>query len=135
MSDDLEDGNVEDQRIDADIDNEVERQRTARKQSKIDREQDEDDRHWKQQLASKIGRRAIYRMFAQAKLWETPFAVGPNGFPQPDATWFQAGQRELVRGIHNKLQILDHASVYLMMCENHPDFKHAPLPQAVMHAA
>lgn len=133
MIDDPED--LDNQRIDADIDNEVEQQRVARKLNKIEREQVEEDKHWRQQLASKIGRRAIYRMFEQAKMWETPFAVGPNGFPQPDATWFQAGQRELARGIHDKFQLLDHAMVYLMLVENDPRFKKAPLPQVIAHAA
>lgn len=135
MIDDPDNEDLDNRRIDADVDNDLEQQRVARRQTKIEREQAEEDKHWRQQLASKVGRRALYKMFAQGKLWETPFAVGPNGFPQPDATWYQAGERELVRRIHDKLQILDHASIYLMMCENDPRFKHAPLPQVLTHAA
>lgn len=108
-------------------DDDAEKRKVERKRTKAAREADEDLRFWRDCLASHIGRRALYRMFEQAGLWTQPFACGPNGFPQPEATWFKAGERALAGRLHDFLQIVDHGAVYDMLCENnHPGFANAP---------
>lgn len=102
------------------------RRRVERKRAKADREREEEDGFWRSCLATAVGRRALFRQFQQEGLWEQPFACGPNGFPQPDATWFKAGRQSLIRDLHTRLQHLDHGAIYDMLCENHPGFANAP---------
>ena len=96
---------------------------TERKRARLEREADEENEFWRQALATKVGRRAFYKMFQQGGLWSTPFAVGPNGFPQPEATWFKAGEQAVIARIHDKFQLLDHGAVFTMLRENDPRFR------------
>ena len=122
MNDDFDD-----QDLDVDDEGDVAEDpvRVSRKQARFERERAEEDDFWRQALATKVGRRAIYRVFEQGGLWTNPFAVGPNGFPQPDATWFKAGEKALIVRIHDKFQILDHEAVFTMLCENDSRYKKA----------
>jgi hypothetical protein len=103
-----------------------ERRRVERKKAKAEREREEEIGFWRDCLATPIGRRAFYKLFEQSGLWEQPFACGPNGFPQPEATWFRGGERALAKRIHDFLQQIDHGAVYDLLCENHPAFATAP---------
>jgi hypothetical protein len=51
------------------------------------------DEFWRDVLSTEVGRREIWRLLADAHAFEERFACGPNGFPQPEATWFHAGEQ------------------------------------------
>lgn len=85
---------------------------------------------WRQALSTKPGRRELYLILQTARAFETPFACGPTGFPQPEATWFQAGMHDLGQRLFLSWQRIDRDAVYLMLDENDPRFaKPAPPPR------
>lgn len=46
---------------------------------------------WHAVFATDTGRREMFAILCLLKTFEHPFAVGPNGFPQPEATWARFG--------------------------------------------
>lgn len=113
---------------------EVERKRLARAEAAAQREQEEDDRWLASCLATKIGRRVLFKHFNINGLWDTKFGCGPTGFPHPEATWHELGRKDVVRRLYDRLQRLDHPSVFLMMCENDPVYA-ASQPAEVRRAS
>jgi hypothetical protein len=77
---------------------------------------------WQAALASETGRHEIWALLTEAKTFEAVFAVGPSGFPQPEATWFAAGKRELGLTLYRSLLRIDHAAVCRMHQECDPAF-------------
>lgn len=99
--------------------------RVERKKAKNERELAEEDEFWRQALATKVGRRALYRLFEQGGLWVYPFAASPNGSPDPLATQFKSGEKAVIERIHTKLQVLDYRAMFNMLCENDTRYKKA----------
>lgn len=115
---DLPDPNQADQPYDAGDPVQVERQRRTRKL--VDRDS---ERWWQAVFASEIGRREMYGLLRDCKAFEERFACGPNGFPQPEATWFQAGESAWGRRIADTWMVRHPAEFILMLQENDPRFK------------
>lgn len=93
------------------------------------RAEDEARAFWGRVLGDPVGRRELWGILEALKWRETPFQVGPNGFPQPEATWFQAGQREAGLRLYHKLVHHTREGVALMLDEHDPrfvDLKKAP---------
>ena len=84
------------------------------------RELSESERFWQSVLATPIGRKELWGILASGHCFEVQFACGPNGFPQPEHTWFSLGEQTLVRRLYDTWQILDHEHVFLMRMENDP---------------
>ena len=93
-----------------------------RHQNRLKRQAREARRFWNAVFANPVGRREMWGVLEALKAFEVNFACGPNGFPQPEATWFKAGRQSVIRDLHSRLQMLDHGAVYDMLCENHPAF-------------
>jgi hypothetical protein len=84
---------------------------------------------WKSVFATRAGRREMYALLADSGLFATPFAVGPNGFPQPEATWYKAGQHAFGQRLFFQWTRIDRARVFLMLDEHDPYFaKNVPPP-------
>ena len=82
---------------------------------------------WRGCLSTKVGRREMWRILESAHTFETKFACGPNGFPQPEATWFAHGEQDHGPRIFFSWQRIDKDAVFLMLEENDPRFaKSAP---------
>lgn len=95
--------------------------RRARDRNK--REVQEEESFWRAVLNDKVGRRVMYRFFTeQCHGHAPPFACGPNGFPNPQATWFQAGQYALGQYLHQRWMLQDPDGLKLMMDEHDPRF-------------
>lgn len=88
--------------------------RTAR------RVREEGDEFWRLVLSTPVGRREIWGLVKPA--FETKFACGPNGFPQPEATWFHAGEHAHAEQIKLSLQIIDPDGFLQMLREHEPRF-------------
>jgi hypothetical protein len=95
----------------------------AKKFRKIDKERLEAIHWWHQALSTERGRRIVWKLLEDGKCFETTFACGPNGFPQPEATWFHAGAHAYARRLYDTLMLYDRAAVFLMHDENDPRFK------------
>lgn len=91
-------------------------ERRRRTRAKV--EYDEAVAFWKMALGSKVGRREIWRLLRDAHTFEDRFAVGPNGFPNAESTWFQAGEKAWGQRLWLTLQKYDLGSVLLMHSEN-----------------
>lgn len=104
---------AEQQTVSAD-DPETERKRKTR----IRQEFDEATVFWKSILGTEVGRREIWKLLSDSHTFEDRFACGPNGFPQVEATWFQAGEKSFGQRFWLTLQRYDVDSVLLMHREH-----------------
>lgn len=86
----------------------------------------EGDRWWAGLIASKVGRHEIWALLTSCHSFEERFACGPNGAPQPEATWYQAGERDTGLRLYRSLLRIDHEAVHRMHLENDPEFAAVP---------
>lgn len=86
----------------------------------------ESARFWQDVFNSEIGRREMWRLIDAGKPFETPFACGPNGFPQPEATWFKAGAADYSLRIYQTWLHRFPLLTMAMHSENDPRFMPAP---------
>jgi len=77
---------------------------------------------WQRVFADPIGRREMWGILQSAHTFEERFACGPSGFPQPEATWFEAGIQSHGQRLFQSWTVLDRAGVFLMMDEHDPRF-------------
>lgn len=77
-------------------------------------------RFWETVFSTPVGRQEMWRLLQDGKPFETPFAVGPTGFPQPEATWFKAGQAEFSLRIYRSWLVAYPDAIRLMHLENDP---------------
>jgi hypothetical protein len=96
-------------------------QRRAR--DRIKREQQEAEGFWRAVFNSKVGRREMWRLIIEdCHGFTPPFACGPNGFPNGEATWFQAGQYSIGQRLYQRFMQRAPEDVMLMHQENDPRF-------------
>lgn len=88
------------------------RQRDQRRQADLEREQAK--LFWTRVLNDPVGQREIWRLLVAAHTFEERFATGPNGFPQPEATWFYAGEQSFGLRFYHMLCRQDRAAVLAM---------------------
>jgi hypothetical protein len=92
------------------------------------RDTEEEELFWRSALGLRVGRRALYRLLTHAHTFETRFAatpttsVGGGGFPDPNATWFQAGIQDYGQFLLLMWMKIDFQNVHLMLEENDPRF-------------
>ena len=95
--------------------------RRARDRQK--REAQEEESFWRAVFNDRIGRRVMWRLLTEdCKGHSPPFACGPNGFPQPEATWFSAGQYAVGQLLWQRWRHMARDGVYLMEEEYDPRF-------------
>lgn len=59
---------------------------------------------WRSLLANAIGRKVLWDFLNnQCHIFEDRFACGPNGFPDPQATWFHAGEKSVGMRLYRTL--------------------------------
>lgn len=92
------------------------------KQRRIAREQREALEFWRSVFATEVGRREMFAILQSAHTFEDRFACGPNGFPQPEATWFQAGEHAFGQRLYLTWSKNHRAEVLLMHDENDTRF-------------
>lgn len=93
-----------------------------KRQTKLQLQQREADRFWQGVFQSEVGRREMWRLLSEAHPFETSFACGPNGFPQPEATWFKAGEQALGLRIYQAWLQKHPLEVMAMHREHDPRF-------------
>lgn len=92
--------------------------RKAGKEAKRKKERGRD--FWKAVLSDTVGRAEIWRLLTEAHTFEERFACGPGGFPQPEATWFHAGEQSFGMRFYQTLLLTDVDAVKLMHTEHDP---------------
>ncbi|MEI6281974.1 MAG: hypothetical protein WCP82_04555 [Alphaproteobacteria bacterium] len=113
----------EDQTPDPDAVNASTKTGTRKQRDRKRTEADIDAAFWREVLKSEDGRAVVFRFLMRAGTFTAPFAVGPNGFPQSDATWFKAGQQALGLELYQNLLRLDFLGVHEMLKQCDPAFK------------
>jgi hypothetical protein len=81
------------------------------------------ERFWHDVFSTPVGRREMWKLLQSASTFEERFACGPNGFPQPEATWFNAGEQSLGLRMYLTWTRIDRANVLLMHDENDSRFQ------------
>ncbi len=91
--------------------------------SKIEQEEQERIAFWASVMGDPVGRRVMWQFLTlDCHAFETRFAVGPNGFPQSESTWFEAGRQEVGQRLYKSLLKRCRDSVWAMHDECDPDF-------------
>jgi hypothetical protein len=105
--------------------------RTAymRKSNKKELRDLESRRFWSEVFAHPVGRREMWDILKQASAFEERFACGPNGFPQPEATWFHAGEQALGQRLFMSWLHMDPQGVILMQQEHDSRFAKPKAPK------
>lgn len=104
------------------LDQEVRRER-RKQQSDDDIRREQAETFWKQIFANPVGRREMWALLQQTHPFETRFACSPTGFPQPEATWFHAGEQDFGLRLYHSWMALDPEGVMSMQREFDPRFQ------------
>jgi hypothetical protein len=83
---------------------------------------------WQSVFADPIGRAEMWAILQSAGTFDDRFGVGPNGFPQPEASWFHMGARSLGLRLFQSWQALAREGVFLMQDEHDPRFSAPKMP-------
>lgn len=99
-----------------------------KRETKAQLRQRQTDEWWRRTLADPVGRREMWGIIQQeCHAFEERFACGPNGFPQAEATWFEAGRQSVGQRLFQTLFMRDPVNAMLMLAENDPRFaQYAP---------
>lgn len=103
------------------------RYRSKKRKAEIERREGEN--FWKRCLNDPAGRRELFRFLQSCHFAEDRFACGPNGFPQPEATWFQAGEKSVGERLFHSLCVLDREHAFLMLDEHDPRYAARRIPE------
>lgn len=96
---------------------------TKRQRDKAQRDAEEEAGFWRSVLDNPVGRRVLWQFIVgDCGAFQPPFKVGPNGFPQPDATWFSAGKRAAGEVLYQRLFVLARDGVLTMHDEHDTRF-------------
>lgn len=99
------------------------RKKTERREQRIKRQAAEDEAFLRGVLKDQTGRRVLFGILSAAHAFDTRFASGPGGFPDPNATWMHHGEQMFGLGLYHKWLTLDPQSVFLMLAENDSRFQ------------
>ena len=113
---------MEEEGVEYDLPNAAEPSRINERVARVKKDDELAESFWRSVLGDAIGRREIWAILQTAGTFDERFSVGPNGFPQSEATWFSAGQKALGLRIYHSLLVRDHQNVYQMHLENDPRF-------------
>ena len=87
------------------------------------RGQDDATDFWRAVFATPIGRREVWKLLHEdMHSFETRFGAGPNGTPDPYATWYQRGQQDLGLRLYQRWMAIEPTAVVVMHQENDPRF-------------
>lgn len=116
-----------------------ERPAAAATTEQVDEQQDatrisarEEAQFWRMVLTDRIGKRVLFDLLTMLKAFESsPFSATPIGFPDPQATFFHAGQIEQGRAVYQKLAIMARKELFELQDEFHVFSGLAPRPDKV----
>jgi len=104
-------------------DDAADEKKVQRRRQKIKSEEKHEADFWRQAMNSEVGRRSIWKLLIQSNTFEQRFACGPNGFPQTEATWFQAGEQSFGLRFYHMLARNDRILLLKMHDENDPYYQ------------
>lgn len=90
-----------------------------RARRRVKKSDDEAGDFWREVFSTPVGRREMWGILDNGGAFSERFATGPNGFPQPEATWCQAGEQRFAFRLYLSWMRLCPDGVALMLGENH----------------
>jgi len=70
---------------------------------------------WSRSLRDPVGGQILFNLLRELHVFEdAQFGCGPNGFPQPEATWHAAGQRDFGLRLYRTLIKHDREAVFAL---------------------
>ena len=109
-------------------DNAADGRKVKRRERRLDRERREGEEFWRGIFASEVGRREMWAILSASGIRAERFGAGPNGFPDPNATWFRLGVQTVARELLDNWQVKDFEGVHMMLREHDPRFAKAKMP-------
>lgn len=79
-------------------------------------------------MASEAGRREMWELLDVSHAFQTQFAHGPSGVPDPLASWFQAGQQSIGATLYHKMFMYAREQTLMMHDECDRRFDPPQLP-------
>lgn len=98
------------------------REGVRKQERRQDREEREATEFWRTVFADPVGRREMWRLLRDLHPFEERFACGPSGFPQPEATWFEAGKQAVGLHLYHHWTRVAREGVLMMLDEHDPRF-------------
>lgn len=100
----------------------VDEAQRKRRETKAKRREREDREFFRMVVQSEVGRRFLHSILHEAHAFEVRFGVGPNGFPQTEATWMQFGEQQLGQRLYQTWHLRYPAEIMDMLRENEPKY-------------
>jgi hypothetical protein len=94
----------------------------SRKRRKAESEQDKAARFWKVVFGDGVGRRAMWEILESVGWRNSPFTATAVGFPDPNATWFNAGRHAYAQHLFMTWLKQSPDGVMQMLAEHDPRF-------------
>lgn len=91
--------------------------RVEQAQLEQDKRARESTEFWQKVFSLDTGRREMFAILGHLHTFEQPFAVGPNGFPQPEASWARFGAQAAGLALYHKWLKANPEAVNLMYLE------------------
>lgn len=82
-------------------------------------------------FASPVGRKAMWQILEEAGTFQVLFGHVNGNAPDPIASWFNAGKRELGLSLYHSWMRANRDGVLLMLDEHHGAFKPVPVAPVV----
>ena len=109
-------------------DNAADPTRLKRQKRRVEMDGNEAEDFWRGVFATPVGRREMWGLLHRAGITEARFGAGPNGFPDPHASFFRAGVKSVADAFLDAWTIRDFEGVRMMRLENDPRWP-KPKPQ------
>ena len=93
-----------------------------RRRRKKESEAEKGARFWREIFETEIGRREMWAILAAVKWESDDFTVTAVGFPDPNATWFNAGRHSYARHLFMSWLRVAPEGVMKMLSEHDPRF-------------
>ena len=77
---------------------------------------------WQKVMSEPLGRMVMWEVLISMHTFEERFASTPAGFPHPEATWFQAGEKAAGWRLYDALRKAAFVEVHTMHTELDPYF-------------
>lgn len=78
---------------------------------------------WQSVFADPVGRREMWGILQACHAFEERFGCGPNGAPQPEATWLYAGEQKIGWQLYRSWMRLAPEGVFAMLQEHDPGIR------------
>lgn len=92
--------------------------KVRRRETELQMQRREAQDFWRQVFSTEVGRREMWAILSAAGTFEVKFGVGPSGYPQPEASWYHLGEKDMGQRLFMSWMQHDRDGTMLMLSEN-----------------